>query len=197
MRAHVTKRERIAVGRRPRGADGAHRSAGADHVLDHDLLAEGTRHVLAENSRDRIGGSAGGERHDHRDGAGRVILPGSRSAEGRCGHAAKRGEAYEETHVLSPSIRAERSMAGYSTKTSSRFLRIIGSAASTSMRPRSDEHAGDRPGEEHGRVAARDQHGAAQILLHQRPEHEAEQRRRRLEIMLDQPVADQTEDAPP
>ena len=40
-------------------------------------------------------------------------------------------------------------------------------------------------------IAARDQHGAAQVLLHQRPEHEAEQQRRRLEVVLDQPIADQ------
>src|SRR3546814_11312057 len=52
----------------------------------------------------------------------------------------------------------------------------------------------DRAREEHTRVAARDDHGAAEILLHQRAEDEAEQERRRLAAELHEYVSDQSED---
>ena len=39
----------------------------AHHVFDHDLLAERARHVLANDARDDIGGSAGSEGHDEGD----------------------------------------------------------------------------------------------------------------------------------
>src|SRR4029453_13444623 len=52
----------------------------------------------------------------------------------------------------------------------------------------------NRPGQEHGGVAARDQHCTSQILFHQRPEHKGEHQRRRLEIVFDQPIAKQAKE---
>ena len=43
------------------------RAAGAADVLDHQLLAERARHVLAEDAGDDVGRPAGRERHDHGD----------------------------------------------------------------------------------------------------------------------------------
>src|SRR5690242_77615 len=58
-----------------------------------------------------------------------------------------------------------------------------------------DEHRqADRPREEHDRIAAREQHGAAQVLLHERPEDEAEDQRRGLALELHEDVADHAED---
>ncbi len=62
-----------------------------------------------------------------------------------------------------------------------------------------DQHEGrdrqqrraDRPGEEHRPVAARDQHGAAELVFEQRAEHEAEEERRPFAAELGQEVADQ------
>src|SRR5215510_9742747 len=56
-----------------------------------------------------------------------------------------------------------------------------------------DEPETDRPRHEHGRVAARHQHGAPQVLLHHRPEHEAEQHGRRAEAELDPQKAEHAE----
>jgi hypothetical protein len=49
-------------------------AAGAERVLDHDLCAERARHVLADDTGDDIGRSAGRERHDQRDVLGRIVL---------------------------------------------------------------------------------------------------------------------------
>src|ERR1051326_6528661 len=56
-----------------------------------------------------------------------------------------------------------------------------------------DKRGRDRPGDEGRRMPGGDQHGAPQVLLKHRPEQEAEQHRRRLEVVLDQPVADHAE----
>jgi len=48
--------------------------AGADHVLDDDLLAEGLRHVVRDDAGDDVGRPAGRERNDHGDRAGRIGL---------------------------------------------------------------------------------------------------------------------------
>src|SRR5215218_1816081 len=50
-------------------------------------------------------------------------------------------------------------------------------------------------GQEHPRVAARDDERAPQVLLHQLAEHEAEQHRRRLEAELDERQPDDAEEA--
>src|SRR5689334_24443834 len=54
----------------------------------------------------------------------------------------------------------------------------------------SDLHRADRPFDEHQDVAARDQHGAPEVLLEARAEHEAEQDRRRVEAEPQQHVAE-------
>ena len=53
------------------------------------------------------------------------------------------------------------------------------------------EREAQRVGHEHRRAAPAEQHGAAQVLLQHRSEHEAEQQGRRFEVELDQRVADQ------
>ena len=67
LRAHVADAEGVAIGRRRGDARHARRAAGAADVLDHQLLAQRARHVLAEDARDDVGGPAGRERHDHVD----------------------------------------------------------------------------------------------------------------------------------
>src|SRR5262249_22998842 len=57
------------------------------------------------------------------------------------------------------------------------------------------QHGRQRAGDEHAPVAARDQKRPPEVLFHQRPEHHAEQKRRRLEFMLDHPIADEAEGA--
>src|SRR5664279_3250686 len=57
-----------------------------------------------------------------------------------------------------------------------------------------DEERADRVLDEHQDVAARYQHGAAEILLEARPEHEAKQHRRRMEIEQQQYIADDADD---
>jgi len=58
---------------------------------------------------------------------------------------------------------------------------------------RDDEAQADRPRQEHGRVALRHQHRPPKMLLHHRPEHEAEQHRRRAAAELDPDEADHAE----
>ena len=57
----------------------------------------------------------------------------------------------------------------------------------------SQQTGADRPLQERHRIAARYDHRATQMILKQRPEHEAKQKRRRLAVELDQHVADQAE----
>src|SRR5262249_24064564 len=81
----------------------------------------------------------------------------------------------------------------YSTNTSSRRLRIIGRAASTSK-----NNATARSPAEVGRgantVASPRAIGTAQILFHQRTQDEGEYQRCRFELVLGQPVTDKPED---
>src|SRR5215831_18873350 len=56
-----------------------------------------------------------------------------------------------------------------------------------------DEYRADRPGDEDGEIAARDQHGAAEIFLEARSEHEAEQNRRRVKSEPQQDVAEKAD----
>ena len=67
MRAHVAHHDGVAVGLGLRAARDAGRATGAGDVLDHELLAERARHVLADDAGDDVGRPAGGERHDHGD----------------------------------------------------------------------------------------------------------------------------------
>ena len=54
----IGTRPRLRAAGDPRGAPGA------GYVLDHDLLAERLRHVLADDARHDVGGAAGRERDD-------------------------------------------------------------------------------------------------------------------------------------
>src|SRR5205814_5076380 len=59
---------------------------------------------------------------------------------------------------------------------------------------RSDEHCERNwTRQEHGRIASRKQHRAAQVLLHHRPEDETEQQWRRLAFELDEQHAQGSE----
>ena len=58
----------VAVGRRARDADHAGRAAGAGRILDDHRLAEMRPHAFGHDAPDRVGRSAGGERHQYRDG---------------------------------------------------------------------------------------------------------------------------------
>src|SRR5262245_38305731 len=64
---HVPEAERVAVRCRAGDAADADGAAGAAHVLDHHRLAEEASHRLREDAAQRVGGAAGGIRHDHRD----------------------------------------------------------------------------------------------------------------------------------
>jgi hypothetical protein len=63
----------VAVGRRGQHVLHADIAAGADVVLDDELLAELFRQVLAEDARDGVVGAAGGERHDEAHRPRRII----------------------------------------------------------------------------------------------------------------------------
>ena len=63
----------VAIGRRRQNVLHADIAAGADVVLDHDRLAELLRQILAEEARDGIVGSAGGERNDEAHRPRRII----------------------------------------------------------------------------------------------------------------------------
>ena len=78
---------------------------------------------------------------------------------------------------------------------SSRLLRTAGSTAITMTASASKQkHRGDRALHEGHEASLRERQRLAQLLLHQPPEHEAEQHRRRLEPELDQDIADQPEE---
>src|SRR5688572_8336844 len=62
---------------------------------------------------------------------------------------------------------------------------------------RDEQHAGTyRTGEEDRRIAAGDEQRAAQILFHQRPQHESEQQRRRLASPFDGVIAEEAKSRP-
>ena len=73
----------VAVGRGFRGLRGADDGAGAGAVLHHDRLTERLAQLLAERAGEHVGRPARAERHDHADGAVRIVLRGSRKREGR------------------------------------------------------------------------------------------------------------------
>jgi hypothetical protein len=74
VRAGMTDRQCVAVGRRARDPANAQAAACPSHVLDHDGLAERTLHVLDEHTRQWIGRAAGRERHHEGDRPRRIGL---------------------------------------------------------------------------------------------------------------------------
>ena len=68
MRAHVAGDRACSRRARALRAGRGGGAAGADDVLDHELLAERARHVLGDDARDDVGRPAGRERHDQGDG---------------------------------------------------------------------------------------------------------------------------------
>jgi hypothetical protein len=79
----------------PGRADGA---AGSNDVLDDDLLAQGSRHVLANYAGRNIGRTAGGEGHNHGDRSGRKILRrcgfDAQARDGKSGDGEKRSRVH-------------------------------------------------------------------------------------------------------
>ena len=74
MRAHVAGDQRIAVVGGVLGLGGSGGAAGADHILDHDLLAERARHMLADDAGNHVGRTACGKGNDQGDRPRGVIL---------------------------------------------------------------------------------------------------------------------------
>ncbi|MCP1739942.1 hypothetical protein ABIF65_001413 [Bradyrhizobium japonicum] len=72
--ADMHQEQRVAIRRGLGDAVGAECAAGTDDILDDDGLLQRRAHGVAENSRDDVAGAAGGERHDHRDRAGGVVV---------------------------------------------------------------------------------------------------------------------------
>jgi len=66
--------ERVAVGRRLRGAAGADVAAGAADVLDIELLAHLLGQLRRDHPREQVGRAAGCERNDHAHRSRRVAL---------------------------------------------------------------------------------------------------------------------------
>jgi len=64
MARPVADADRVAVRGGVDDAAGCDRAAGAGHVLDHDGLAKDFSHRFAQNTRQRIGRSAG-RKSDH------------------------------------------------------------------------------------------------------------------------------------
>ena len=82
----------------------------------------------------------------------------------------------------------------HSWKAFSRVLRNCGNTISrTTATAIIEQRQRDRPVDEDHRIAAREHQRAAQILLHQRPQDEAEHQRRRLAAELEQEIAEQRE----
>ena len=74
MRAGGAHGERVAIGIRPRrdlGADGAACTAA---IINHHLLAEFFAELLSHQTRDDVGGTARGKRHDEADRLGWIII---------------------------------------------------------------------------------------------------------------------------
>jgi hypothetical protein len=83
VRAEMAHRDRVAVVLGALGAGDAGGPTGADHVFDHEGLAERLRHAVGDYAGDDVGRPARGERHNDGDGAGRIVLRrGGRDADG-------------------------------------------------------------------------------------------------------------------
>ena len=74
VRGRGADAQRVAVGGRAHGAADAEAAGGASDILDHHGLAENRPHLLGQKARQRVGGPAGRERHDHGDRTRRIVL---------------------------------------------------------------------------------------------------------------------------
>jgi hypothetical protein len=82
---HLVDQDRIAVGIAARRLVGGDHAAGAADVLDHDRLAERFLHRVLDDARDGVGGAAGRERHQQRDGViGIGLCGGGAGYENKC-----------------------------------------------------------------------------------------------------------------
>jgi hypothetical protein len=77
----MTRTDGVAVRRRARRIAHAGVAAGADLVLDDELLAEFFRQLLPDQPRHHIDRAAGRERHDDPDRLRGILLGGRRSGE--------------------------------------------------------------------------------------------------------------------
>jgi hypothetical protein len=101
MARPVADAQRVAVGCRFDGAGDADACARAGDVLDHDRLAERLAHALAQDAGERVGRAARRERHDHRNGARRILL-GECVAGERTEHGRDDGRSSEPSHGHPP-----------------------------------------------------------------------------------------------
>ena len=112
VRARGGDADRVAVGRRLGDRVGADIAAGADPVVDHDLLAQPGPQPLRQDARDDVGAAAGRERHDQPD---RPVRPGSvaglRGGGARCQHRRQR-HRHKPHHRKSPGVAALNEPAG-------------------------------------------------------------------------------------
>ncbi len=95
---HVGEQEGVAV-RRGFGSDlDAEATAGADTVVDHDLLAERFRHPLTDEAREHIRAAAGGIGHDEGDGV--IGIGFSRQRGTSEGYEGGESKFYRHSHSL-------------------------------------------------------------------------------------------------
>jgi hypothetical protein len=92
----VDQQDRVAVGRGVHHHLGADVVAGAGPVVDHELLAEMLGKVLAQDSRQDVGGSGGRIGHHPFHRPGRIVLgPRGGDRERRQRHEAEQGECLD------------------------------------------------------------------------------------------------------
>src|SRR4029077_4812271 len=89
--------QRIAVGFRPRHLLGADHAAGADLVLDVELLAEGVAQGIRIEPAERVGRAARGKRHHDAYRPFRPLVGGSGDA-GEAQHDA--GQSAKKAHTI-------------------------------------------------------------------------------------------------
>jgi hypothetical protein len=96
MRANVPDTERVTIRCGARSASGAHGSPGAGDIFYDDRLTERYPHMLDEDARERIVGSARRVRHDNCDRPRRIGLRPSYPRNGR-----QRGSARGQMQKIS------------------------------------------------------------------------------------------------
>ena len=77
--------DRVAVGRRSGGSAHADGPSRPGHILNDNGMAKRQLHAFSHDAGERIGGTSGGERHNHRDRARRIGL--ASHASGSCEQA--------------------------------------------------------------------------------------------------------------
>ena len=90
----------VAVGVGFGDAGGAERAAGAADILDDDLLTQVFGHRLGDQTPDRVGRAAGGERDDHGDRALGIIGLGHGGGAGEQNRGEQKGSAHDEAPLL-------------------------------------------------------------------------------------------------